>query len=72
MSTVMEIKAAIERLSPAERAKLHSLVWPPEDSRATAEADTPPGVGEKLAQAAKGRFAPGDRGNIDKILTSLR
>ena len=68
----MEIKAAIDRLPPAERAKLHALVWPPEDLGAAAESDTPPGVREKLAQAARGRFVPGNRANIDQILSSLQ
>jgi hypothetical protein len=68
MSTVVEIKAAIERLSPGERAELDTLVWPDWDR---AEGENPPGVHEKLAQAAKGRFQPGDRSNIKKILSSL-
>jgi hypothetical protein len=65
MSTVAEIKEAIGRLSPSERAKLEALVWPDWDR---AEGDTPPGVREKLAEAAKGSFQPGDRSSIKKIL----
>jgi hypothetical protein len=68
MSTVVEIKEAIERLSSSERAELEALVWPDWDR---AEGDKPPGVREKLAEAAKGRFQPGDRSNIKKILSSL-
>ncbi len=68
MSTVCEIKDAIERLSPSERAELEALIWPDWDR---AEGDTPPGVREKLAEAAKGRFHPGDRSNLEKILSSL-
>ena len=68
MSTVCEIKDAIEKLSPSERAELETLIWPDWDR---AEGDTPPGVREKLAEAAKGRFQPGDRSNIQKILSSL-
>ena len=65
----MEIKAAIERLSPVERAKLHRLIWPEESEAAS---DTPPHVAEKLTEAAKGSFQPGSRANIDKILDSLQ
>jgi hypothetical protein len=68
MSTVCEIKDAIEKLTPGERAELEALIWPDWDR---AEGDTPPGVREKLAEAAKGRFQPGDRSNIQKILSSL-
>ena len=68
MSTVAEIKQAIERLSPGERAELEALVWPDWER---AEGDTPPGAREKLAEAAKGRFQPGTRSNIQKILSSL-
>ena len=63
MSTVAEIKAAIDRLSSKDRAKLEAMVWPDEE--------TPPHVREKLAEAAQGRFVPGDRANIDRILGSL-
>ena len=69
MSTVLEIKEAIERLSPAERVKLHGLVWPEEPDAAS---ETPPHAQEKLAEAAKGNFRPGTRANIDKILDSLQ
>jgi hypothetical protein len=68
MSTVAEIKDAVEKLSPSERAELETLLWPDWDR---AEGDAPPGVREKLAEAAKGRFLPGDRSNIKKILSSM-
>ena len=68
MSTICEIKDAIEKLTPGERAELEALIWPEWDR---AEGDTPPGIREKLAEAAKGRFQPGDRSNIQKILSSL-
>ena len=68
MSTVCEIKDAIERLSSSERAELEALIWPDWER---AEGDTPPGVCEKLAEAAKGRFQPGDRSNLKKISSSL-
>ena len=63
MSTVAEIKAAIDRLSPKDRAELEAIIWPDEE--------TPPRVREKLTEAAQGRFAPVDRANIDRILGSL-
>ena len=68
MSTVAEIKDAVDKLSPRERAELEALLWPDWDR---AEGDSPPGVREKLAEAAKGRFLPGDRSNLKKILASL-
>jgi len=68
VSTVVEIKEAIERLSPPERAELEALVWPDWDR---AEGDNPPRVREKLGEAAKGRFRPGDRSSIKRILSSL-
>ena len=68
VSTVVEIKEAIERLSPSERVELEALVWPDWDR---AEGETPPGIREKLAEAAKGHFKPGDRSSIKKILSSL-
>jgi hypothetical protein len=68
MSTIAEIKVAIEKLTPSERAELEALIWPDWER---AEGDTPPGVCEKLAEAANGRFQPGDRSNIKKILSSL-
>ncbi len=64
MSTVVEIKTAIDGLSSGERAELESLLWPDEE--------TPPGVHEKLAEALAGNFVPGDRANIDKVLSSLK
>jgi hypothetical protein len=67
MSMVAELKVAIEKLSPGERAELEALIWPDWER---AEGD-PPGVREKLAEAAKGRFQPGDRSNLKKILSSL-
>ena len=68
MSTVAEIKNAVEKLPASERAELEALLWPEWDR---AEGDQPPGVREKLAEAANGRFLPGDRSNIQKILSSL-
>jgi hypothetical protein len=68
VSTISEIKEAIEKLSPEERAELEALIWPDWDR---AESDTPPAAREKLAQAAKGRFQPGDPKNIQRILSTL-
>jgi hypothetical protein len=34
--------------------------------------DTPPGIREKLAEAARGSFSPGDRSNISKIKSTLK
>jgi len=68
MSTVAEIKDAIQKLSPREREELDASIWPDWDR---AQGDNPPGVREKLAEAANGRFLPGDRSNIKKVLSSL-
>ena len=71
VSTVAEIKAAIDRLAPRERAELEMLVWPEWDRPLPPEQESPPAVREKLAQAAAGRFVAGDRTNIERILSSL-
>jgi hypothetical protein len=34
--------------------------------------ETPPGIREKLAEAARGSFSPGNRSNIAKIKSALR
>ena len=56
MSTVQEIKAAIETLSPAERAEFERALWkshPPLDP----EVDSPE-LEAELLQAANGPFTP--------------
>ena len=68
MSKVAEIREAIARLSPAERQELEALVWPDWDR---ANGDAPPQVREKLAEAARGRFVPGDRSNLKRLLSKL-
>ncbi|MBE0542331.1 MAG: hypothetical protein IH623_13170 [Verrucomicrobia bacterium] len=68
MSTVAEIRDAIQKLSPREREELETSIWPDWNR---ADGDHPPGVREKLAEAARGRFLPGDRSNLKKILSSL-
>ncbi|HMP83077.1 MAG TPA: hypothetical protein PKA41_10290 [Verrucomicrobiota bacterium] len=68
MSTVAEIKEAIEKLSPSEREELELSVWPEWDRPA---GENPPAIREKLAQAATGKFLEGDRSDIQKILSTL-
>jgi hypothetical protein len=68
VSTVAEIRNAIEKLSPPERAQLELLIWPDWDRP---EGDSPPGVREKLAEAAEGCFQPRSRSNINKIVSDL-
>lgn len=58
-----EIKSAIDHLPSRERDELEALLWQDEE--------TPPGVHEKLAEALAGKFVPGDRANIDRILASI-
>ena len=72
MSTVAEIKEAIPSLTPEERAEVARCLSEWQDNRNAAESETPPNVREKLAAAARGRFSPGDRSNISKILASLK
>jgi hypothetical protein len=71
VSTIAEIKAAIERLPPRERLELEEWLHPDWD-RPIPQDETPPGVREKLAEAARGRFLPGDRSNISKIKSTLK
>jgi hypothetical protein len=71
MSTVTQIKAAIDELSPSQRAELEALVWPEWDRPLSELQESPPQVQQKLAQAANGRFFPGSRTTIKKILSSL-
>jgi len=47
---------------------LESLIWPDWDR---AQGDTPPDVRDKLGQAANGKFQPGNRSNIKRILASF-
>ena len=64
MSTVQEIKAAIETLSPAERAELDRLLresHPPLDP----EVDSPE-LEAELLKAAKGPFTPFAPGDLRK------
>jgi hypothetical protein len=68
MSTAAEIKEAIDKLSPDEWEKLEAMIWQPWDSPS---GENPPGIREKLAEAAAGRFVPGNRSNIGKIHSSL-
>ena len=71
MSAVAEIKAAIPKLTLEERADVARCLSEWQDDK-NQHSETPPRVREKLAEAAQGRFQPGDRSNISKILTSLR
>ena len=71
MSTVAEIKAAIDRLSPQERCELEAWLHPDWDTPLP-QNETPPRVREKLAEAARGKFSPGGRSDISKILSSLK
>jgi hypothetical protein len=70
VSTIAEIKAAIERLPPQERDELREWLYPDWD-RPVPQNETPPGIREKLAEAARGSFSPGDRSNISKISQGL-
>jgi hypothetical protein len=71
MSTVLEIKEAIDSLSPKEQAELEALLWAEWDWPLEDESADPPGIREKLAEAAAGRFLPGDPTQVERILKSL-
>jgi len=71
MSTVAEIWSAIQELSPEQRCELETLLHSDGDS-SLLQNETPPNVQEKLAEAARGQFSPGDRSNVSKILASLK
>jgi hypothetical protein len=71
VSTIAEIKAAIERLPPQERIELEEWLHPDWD-RPEPQNETPPGIREKLAEAARGNFSPGNRANIAKIKSTLK
>jgi hypothetical protein len=71
MSTVAKIKEAIDSLSTSERVELEALLWSEWDWPLADESADPPQLREKLAAAATGRFQPGNRENIDRILKSL-
>jgi hypothetical protein len=72
MSTVAEIKDAIPSLTLEERAEVARCLSEWQDDPNQPHSETPPRVREKLAEAAQGRFQPGDRANISKILSSLK
>jgi hypothetical protein len=72
MSTVAEIKAAIPSLTLEERAEVARCLSEWQDDTNQPHSETPPGVREKLAEAAQGSFHPGDRSNISKILSTLK
>ena len=71
MSTVAEIWSAIQELSPEQRCELETLLHSDGDS-SLLQNETPPNIQEKLAEAARGQFSPGDRSNVSKILASLK
>jgi hypothetical protein len=71
VSTIAEIKAAIEQLPPHERTELENWLHPDWD-RPLPRDETPPGIREKLAEAAGGSFSPGTRSNISKIRSMLK
>ena len=71
MSTVAEIKEAIDNLSTSQRVELEALLWSEWNWPLADESTDPPQLREKLAAAASGRFQPGDRENIQRILKSL-
>jgi hypothetical protein len=69
VSTVAEIKAAIPSLTLEERAEVARCLSEWQDDKNQPPCETPPRVREKLAEAAQGRFQPGDCSSISKILT---
>lgn len=72
MSTVAEIKEAIPTLTIEERAEVARCLSEWQDDASQPQSETPPRVREKLAEAASGKFSPGDRSNVSKILSTLK
>ena len=70
MSGVAKIFAAIKTLSPQEQNEVKMYLR--QQNQPLPRDETPPRVREKPAEAAEGRFQPGDRSNISKILSSLK
>jgi hypothetical protein len=66
VSTVAEIKAALDQLSPRERCELEALLHPDWDVPLP-ESETPPNIREKLAEAAGGKFSEGNRSKVSEI-----
>jgi hypothetical protein len=58
MSTVAEIKAAIDQLSPQEQDEVKAYLR--QYNQPLPQDETPPNVREKLAEAARGNFQPGN------------
>jgi hypothetical protein len=71
VSTIAEIKAAIDQLSPQERCELEALLHPDWDVPLPVN-ETPPKIAEKLAKAGQGKFSKGERSNISRIISSLK
>ena len=71
MSTIAEIKEAIDNLSTSRRVELDALLWPEWNWPLADESTEPPQLRETLAAAAKGHFQPGNRENIQRIPKSL-
>jgi ribosome recycling factor len=72
MSTVAEIKAAIPSLTLEERAEVARCLSEWQDDAKQPQSETPPNIREKLNEAVRGTFSRGDRGNISKILSTLK
>lgn len=70
MSTVAEIKAAIDQLSPQERCELEALLHPFEDDDwdRQMKRDVAAGKFEKLHRQAEAEFAGGKTIPLDDIL----
>ncbi|MDQ6631601.1 MAG: hypothetical protein M3Y82_07565 [Verrucomicrobiota bacterium] len=71
MSSVAEIKQAIDHLSAAEGAELEALLWAEWNWPLVNESADPPQLHEKLAAAAKGKFRSGNRENLGRLFKSL-
>jgi len=58
---------SIPSLTLAERAEVARCLSECRMIQISPQSETPPRVREKLAEAAQGRFQPGDRANISKF-----
>ncbi len=62
MREFIERQIALGYRNPEEVARQALLRW------MTEESDTPPHIAARLEEAAKGRFRPGDRSSIERIV----
>jgi hypothetical protein len=71
MTTLLEIKAAIEKLSPSDYAELMAMLHPPvdDDWDRQIEADVAAGRLDRLVEEARGDIAAGRCRPLEELLS---